>query len=230
MALISVVIPALNEASQIGACLEQFQALLGDWELIVVDGGSGDATVALAQQLGARVLQSTGGRGPQLNAGAAAATGDILLFLHADARLPLGASGLILRGLKGRGVAGGCFRVHHAPDRWLGTWKARLLVFADLRSRYTRHPYGDQGLFLLKSVFLELGGYPPVPLMEDLAFSRKLAGRGRIVTLRPALTLSARRFESGLLRAFLCMNSFPFLARLGVGPARLHRWYGQPRS
>lgn len=229
MALISVVIPVLNEARQIGPCLDQFAAQPGAWELIVVDGGSQDQTIALAEARGARVLWAGGGRGPQLNRGAAVARGDLLLFLHADARLPARASALIRQALAGPDAIAGAFRVHHRADRWSGSWKRYLLRLADLRSWYTRRPYGDQGLFLARSTFEALGGFPPRPLMEDLAMARRLARAGRIATLRETLEVSARRFEWGPARAFVCMNTFPVLDRLGVSPERLKRWYGQPR-
>ncbi|WP_043484841.1 TIGR04283 family arsenosugar biosynthesis glycosyltransferase [Geothrix fermentans] len=229
MALISVIIPTLDEATQIGPCLDQFAAQLGDWELVVVDGGSRDGTVALAEARGARVIQASGGRGPQMNAGAAAAEGWILLFLHADGRLPPHASRLIHRILACPGIAAGAFRVRHQPHRWTGTWKARLLRLADLRSRYTRRPYGDQGLFMNRSIFQAAGGFPPRPLMEDLAMARRLARLGRVHTVREEVRTSGRRFESAPIRAFLCMNTFPVLDRLGVSPERLKRWYGNPR-
>lgn len=229
MALISVIIPALNEAAQIGPCLDQFTAQYGDWELLVVDGGSRDGTPVLAEAHGARVLQASGGRGPQMNAGAAAAGGEILLFLHADARLPPSASRLIHRILACPGTVAGAFQVRHQPHRWAGTWKARLLRLADLRSRYTGRPYGDQGLFMTRNAFQRAGGYPPRPLMEDLGMSRRLAGLGRIHTVREEVQVSGRRFEAAPVRAFLCMNTFPALDRLGVSPERLKRWYGHPR-
>ncbi len=229
MALISVIIPALNEASQIGASLDQFISQAGEWECLVVDGGSSDDTVERAASKGARVLRAEGGRGPQMNAGAAAARGDLLLFLHADARLPEDAAALMAKTLEDPRVVAGCFRIRHTASRWEGSWRAGLLRVADLRSRYTRLPYGDQGLFLRRATFEALGGFPGLPLMEDLAFSRILAARGRIATVAKPMQVSARRFESGFLRAVLCMNSFPLLARLGVSAHRLQRWYGHGR-
>lgn len=227
--MISVIIPTLDEAAQIGPCLDQFAAQPGEWELLVVDGGSQDGTVALAEARGGKVIQTSGGRGPQMNAGAAAAEGWILLFLHADARLPPHASRLIHRILAWPGTVAGAFRVRHQAHRWAGTWKARLLRLADLRSHYTRRPYGDQGLFMNRSTFLAAGGFPPRPLMEDLAMARQLAGLGRIHTVREEVQTSGRRFESAPIRAFVCMNTFPVLDRLGVSPERLKRWYGNPR-
>lgn len=229
MALISVIIPVLDEARQIGPCLDQFADQFGDWELLVVDGGSRDDTVALAEARGAKVIQASGGRGPQMNAGAAAAEGWILLFLHADARLPPGTSRLVHRILAWPGTAAGAFRIRHQADRWAGTWKARLLQLADLRSWYTRRPYGDQGLFMNRSTFQEAGGFPPRPLMEDLAMTRRLAKLGRIHTVHEEVRVSGRRFEAAPVRAFFCMTAFPVLDRLGVSPERLKRWYGHPR-
>lgn len=229
MALISVIIPTLNEASQIEACLDQFKVQPGTWECLVADGGSSDATVGLAESKGARVIRCDQGRGSQMNAGAAAARGEILLFLHADARLPVNAGSLMTETLEDPRVVAGCFRVQHTASRWKGSWRASLLRVADLRSWYTRLPYGDQGLFLRRTTFEGVGGFPSLPLMEDLALSRSLSARGWIATLKSPIQVSARRFESGFFRALVCMNTFPLLDRLGVSPARLQKWYGHAR-
>lgn len=228
-ALISVVIPTWNEAARIQGCLAQFQQQAGAWELIVADGGSTDGTPGMAEALGAKVLRCpVRGRGPQQNAGAALAQGSVLLFLHADATLPADAHRWVTETLVESGTIGGAFRVRHVAETWKG-WRKSLLWFADLRSRWTRHPYGDQALFVRRPIFDAVGGFPPKPLMEDIALVRSLRGLGRTRTVPTSLHVSARRFEQGFLRAFLCMNTFPLLDRLGVPARTLTRLYGHPR-
>lgn len=227
--LISVIIPALNEAGRIRRCLDQFQAQAGAWELIVADGGSGDGTAELAETLGARVLRcSERGRGPQQNAGASVAQGELLLFLHADAILPPDAHAWITATLMAPGTAAGAFRVRHQAEAWRG-WRAWILRLADLRSHWTRAPYGDQALFMKASTFRACGGFPARPLMEDVALARALARRGRIRTVPAEVRVSGRRFEQGPLRACLCMHTFPLLERLCVDVRVLARLYGNPR-
>ncbi len=227
--LISVIIPTWNESGRIQKCLRQFEQLEGEWELIVADGGSTDGTPKQAETLGAHVVRCEArGRGPQQNAGAEAAHGTILLFLHADALLPEQAHGWITTTLSRPGIAGGAFHVRHAAEAWRG-WRARLLRLADLRSHWARVPFGDQGLFMGTSTFHDCGGFPSKPLMEDVALVRKLSRVGRIQTVSADVRVSGRRFERGPVRAFLCMNAFPLLDRLGVNPRILARLYGNPR-
>lgn len=227
--LISVVIPTWNEAGRIQKCLEQFEHLDGEWELIVADGGSTDGTPELAETLGARVVRCTErGRGPQQNAGVEVALGELLLFLHADALLPEKAHGWIASTLLRPGIAGGAFRIRHEAEKWRG-WKARILRLADLRSHWTSLPYGDQGIFMTASTFHASGGFPSKLLMEDVGMVRKLSRMGRIETIHAEMRVSGRRFERGPLRAFLCMNTFPLLDRMGVHARTLARLYGSPR-
>ncbi len=227
--LISVIIPTLNEATRIEACLGQFEQQPGDWELIVADGGSGDDTISIVRARGVLLICAASGRGPQMNAAAAAAQGSALLFLHADATLPPGAHRLMSETLADSGTMLGCFRVRHEAERWQGSWKSRLLRFADLRSHYTRRPYGDQGLFVRRLDFENTGGFPHQPLMEELDLANQLNRWGRIVTLRAEIRASSRRFEANLLRAVFCMSFFPMLHRLGVSPRALIKLYGHPR-
>ncbi|MBL0312122.1 MAG: TIGR04283 family arsenosugar biosynthesis glycosyltransferase [Holophagaceae bacterium] len=227
--LISVVIPTWNESDQIHRCLQQFEYLEGEWELIVADGGSTDGTPEQAEALGACVVRCTErGRGPQQNAGAEVARGELLLFLHADAILPATAHGWITSTLSRPGVAAGAFRIRHAAEKWSG-WKARTLRLADLRSHWTKIPYGDQGIFMKTATFRACGGFPRKPLMEDVALVRKLSRMGGIETVRAEMRVSGRRFEHSPVRAFLCMNTFSLLDHLGVHPRTLARLYGNPR-
>ncbi|MGH7247922.1 MAG: TIGR04283 family arsenosugar biosynthesis glycosyltransferase, partial [Pseudomonadota bacterium] len=178
---ISVVIPALNEEARIGQSLEELSRLDGIGEAIVVDGGSTDHTAAIARSFArVKVVESDRGRARQMNAGAAAASGDVILFLHADVSLPADASALIDRALDQPGAIAGAFKTWTVSE----TRASRLgflLHLADLRSRYTSLPYGDQAIFVSAAVFRELGGFPDLPLMEDLEFSRRLKRRGKIV-------------------------------------------------
>lgn len=227
--LVSVIIPTWNEGGRIERCLDQFRQQVGHWELIVADGGSDDGTPALAAASGARVVQcEERGRGRQQNAGAGAALGDLILFLHADATLPPDAYSWITHTATKSDVAVGAFRVRHEPEAWQG-WKTWILRLADLRSRWTRAPYGDQGLFMKASAFRDCDGFPDKPLMEDLGLVRRLRKLGRIQTLPVEVKVSGRRFEQNPVRAFLCMNTFPTLDRLGLSSRTLVRLYGNPR-
>lgn len=226
---VSVVVPALNEEARIES---QVRSLVesGSWhEVLVVDGGSGDRTVERARSVErVRVLESGRGRALQMNAGAHAATGDVLLFLHADVELPADAFHQVEEALADPEVVAGAFRTWTVPEG-PGSGFAPLLHLADLRSRYSGSPYGDQAIFVRAGVFERLGGFPEQPLMEDLAFSRKLRRAGKIRTVRSSVRVSGRRFLSRPLYYFFLMNLLPLLYALGVPPARLERLYGNPR-
>lgn len=227
---ISAVIPVLDEAERMEDCLVSLKRLDGDWETIVVDGGSADRTVEAARRAGAdRVLAAVRGRGTQLRAGAEAACGEALLFLHADTRLPGDAARRIEETLAGDRWAGGAFHVRHRSSPGAGPLTRFFLRVADFRSRHRRLPYGDQAVFTRRADYRKAGGFPPQPLMEDVEFARRLRGLGPIRRLPAAVSVSGRRFEAAPLRAFLCWNLFPALYALGVQPERLARWYGPPR-
>jgi rSAM/selenodomain-associated transferase 2 len=225
----SVVVPVLDEARRIADHLAALRGVAGIDEIVVVDGGSRDETVAIAQRTpGVRLVTSARGRGVQMNAGARAARGDVLLFLHADAALPPDAARLIERALDDPGVVAGAFRLRTVADggaRWLGP----LLRLADLRSRVTRLPYGDQAVFVRRAAFERIGGFPDQPLMEDIELARRLWRVGRIRTVPGVVRVSGRRFVANPVRAVLAMRVIPLLYRLGVSPARLARLYGDPR-
>ena len=220
--LISVIIPALNEAENIGRAIETASRA---WkrELIVVDGGSADATVSLAREYGATVIETSSGRATQMNAGAEAAKGNILLFLHADSGLPDGYDEHVRRLLGKDGAIAGAFQLRiDAPGLML-----RLVEFlANRRSRWLRMPYGDQGLFMRKATFFNVGRFPEMPLMEDYELVRRLRRLGRIAIAPAEVTASARRWiELGVLKTTL-LNQFIILSyRLGVPPERLAKWY-----
>ena len=217
---LSIIVPVLNEALRIPECL---RALSRYPEVIVADGGSTDGTIALVRKDGrARLIECERGRAVQMNAGARAAEGDVLLFLHADCALPEDALPRIEEALRDPRNVAGAFRTWHVADDGR---RAFWLHLADLRSRYSGLPYGDQALFVRREVFEELGGFPALPLMEDLEFSQRLRRKGRIAIVRSSVRVSGRRFLQHPLRDTFLVNVFPLLYRLGVPAARLQQFY-----
>lgn len=228
MKQLSIVVPTLNEARCIAATLESLRALRRrGHEVIVADGGSGDATAALARAHADRVICSAAGRAEQMNAGARAAAGDVLVFLHADSRLPEDADRLILQRLVASGCAWGRFDVRIAGDHPL----LRLVeAMMNLRSRLTRICTGDQAIFVRREVFFAIGGYPRIELMEDIALSARLRRLSAPLCLRERCLTSARRWESdGVLRTIALMWWLRLQYACGVSPARLARDYGRGR-
>jgi rSAM/selenodomain-associated transferase 2/rSAM/selenodomain-associated transferase 1 len=219
---ISVIIPALNEAQYITATLQSAQRGRPH-EILVVDGGSTDDTVALAQAAGARVIHSRPGRARQMNAGAAQAAGHALVFLHADTLLPADYPEVVAGTLRDPAVATGAFRFQMGEKlagRWFIEWTANL------RSRWRQSPYGDQALFLRRSLFEEVGGFADLPIMEDCEIVRRLRKRGCVVTADAAAITSGRRWRRlGLIRTTL-INKLVILGHLcGVSPDRLAAFY-----
>jgi rSAM/selenodomain-associated transferase 2 len=195
--------------------------------VILVDGGSDDATIQVAARFPAvRLLASPRGRARQMNAGARAAWGDILLFLNADTWLPEGGLGAVSAALDDARVVGGRFDVRFDSPRPV---LRMIAFFMNLRSRASGISTGDQAIFVRREVFETMGGYPDMPLMEDIELSRRLKRRGRLATLPSRVTTSARKWErEGALRTMALMWALRFLYMVGVSPARLHRWsYGR---
>ncbi len=219
---VSVIIPTLNEPANVTAAIESARAG-HPHEIIVVDGGSTDDTRGIAKAAGACVIQSGPGRARQMNAGAARASGNVLLFLHADTLLPEAWTPRVSETLARPKVAAGAFRFRIAedfPGRWIVEWTT------DLRSRWFQMPYGDQGLFLRRSVFEELGGYADLPMMEDYELVTRLRPRGRLVTLAEAVRTSGRRWRRmGVIRVTLINKLMIAGFRMGVSPLTLARWY-----
>ena len=227
---LSVVIPTLDEEETLPGAL----ASIGDdpaVEVVVSDGGSRDGTLDLVSvEREVRVVRGDAGRGQQLNRGARAARAPRLLFLHADCRLPTGWLPAVMEALDDPAVALSCFRLHTEPATpGAGALRRRWLRLLDLRSRLGLLPYGDQGHAVRREVFERLGGYPPIPLMEDLDFARAAARLGRIRTLPLEIRTTARRFERHPVRTRLMTATFPALFRMGVSPWTLARWYRNVR-
>ena len=219
---LSIIMPVLNEAAGIEEALRALAPMRARGvEVIVVDGGSNDGTEALACPLADRVLSAPRGRAAQMNAGAAAATGDALLFLHADTRLPENADWLVLDGLCAR--AWGRFDV-----RFDKPGRLRLVaLMMNLRSRLTGIATGDQAMFMTRAAFDDAGGFPPIALMEDVALSARLKRLGRPLCLPARVTTSGRRWRRhGVLRTILLMWQLRLRYVLGADPARLARAYG----
>jgi rSAM/selenodomain-associated transferase 2 len=218
---VSVIIPTLNEQ---GCLHETLELLRGQrpHQIIVVDGGSTDATYRLAADADL-VVQGPPGRALQMNLGAAHASGDCLLFLHADCSLEEGALAEAEQHLRTRGVAGGCFTM---KVRAHGLLYRSIDVCATARVRLTGLAYGDQGLFIRRDCFQRLGGFPQLRLMEDLFFSRRLRREGRIVVARRRIFVSPRRWQqAGLIRQTLRNWTLTGLAATGLQPDRLAKFY-----
>jgi rSAM/selenodomain-associated transferase 2/rSAM/selenodomain-associated transferase 1 len=221
---VSVIIPALNESGVIATTLQSVRQH-NPLEIFVVDCGSADVTVESAQKAGAVVLGSNPGRARQMNAGAAKAGGAILLFLHADTILPSEWNSEVLRILKDQKIAAGAF-AFRVTENFLG--KRMLERTVNWRSRRFQLPYGDQGLFLRRSLFEEVGGFASLPIMEDYEIVRRLRRQGRVVTSRLAATTSGRRWKRlGWLRVTLKNQLMIAGFRFGVAPETLARFYRQ---
>ena len=193
-------------------------------EIVLVDGGSTDATATIAARFPEiSLLASPRGRARQMNAGARAARGDVLLFLHADTLLPDGALAAVHAAVGDPGVVGGRFDVRFDNPRPV----FRMIAwFMNQRSRWSGISTGDQAIFVCREPFDALGGYADVPLMEDVELCRRLKRRGQMIALRLRVTTSARKWErEGAIRTILLMWALRFFYMAGVPPARLHRWY-----
>ncbi len=223
---VSIIIPALNEEAGIVACVAR-AIMLGPSEVIVADGGSRDGTQELARRSGARVIASLPGRGVQLNAGADAASGETLWFVHADCRLGPLALWEMGRALLDPAVAGGAFelRIDPAPG-----WLKVLEVTANMRSRLLGTPYGDQAMFVRRAAFEKIGGFPDWPLMEDIEMARRIRGAGKLVIVPAPATASARRWaRGGVARTYVTMAMVKLGYRLGEPPEVLARLYDRGR-
>ena len=224
MTKLSIVMPVLDEVAEIEAALAALAPYRARGvEVIVVDGGSSDGTPERARVLAARVIAAPRGRALQMNAGAAVATGDVLLFLHTDTQLPENADGLLLDGLARSGRAWGRFDVRFESGGLLRV----VAIMMNLRSRLTGIATGDQALFVTRAAFDNVGGFPPIALMEDVALSVRLKRFGRPCALRARVTTAARRWRAhGTLRTVLLMWRLRLRFFFGADPAKLARAYG----
>jgi rSAM/selenodomain-associated transferase 2 len=223
---ISVIVPVLDEEKQLATTLEGLLAL-APHEILVVDGGSSDRSREIAGRLGVNVMSAERGRARQMNQGAAQATGEVLLFLHADTRLPSSAFAEIRDAFTDADCIGGRFDVELEGDHWMLPVVARMI---SERSRLTKVATGDQALFVRRGVFEQMGGFPDIPLMEDIAFCRSLKLMGRVACLRSRVVSSGRRWEiDGVWQTIFRMWTLKLLYLGGVSPARLKQYYGDTR-
>ena len=220
---ISIIIPVLNEEIFITKTLESLQKDEAI-EVIVVDGGSQDKTVQLVKNMGVKIIKSArASRALQMNQGALLATGNILLFLHADTLLPQGYNELILNSFSDLKIVGGAFQLKID----LSLFSLRLIeILVNWRSQFLSIPYGDQGIFVKTSVFQEMGGFTNLPIMEDFEFIQRLNKRGTIVIVSAKVITSGRRWQKlGVIKTTL-INQLIFLGyHLGVSPQKLAQWY-----
>jgi rSAM/selenodomain-associated transferase 2 len=221
---LSIIMPVLNEAADIEAALRALAPFRARGvELIVADGGSSDRTADLAASLADRVITAPRGRAAQMNAGAAVATGNVLLFLHADTQLPADADHLVCDGLDASRCAWGRFDVRIEGSGLLGIVAAMM----NARSRLTGIATGDQAMFMTGAAFEAVGGFPQIALMEDVALSARLKRLGHPLALRAHVITSGRRWRKyGLLRTVMLMWRLRLAYFLGADPAKLARAYG----
>lgn len=223
---ISIIIPTLNEIRNLKLLFARLGAMPGIHEVIVADGGSTDGTRELAARQ-ARLTVSEPGRGLQLRAGTQEATGDVLLFLHADVLPPHDVAAQIARAIDA-GYVGGNFRLHYSDGGLLGLW---LEFLAPVYRRFRRY-YGDSGLFVRRDACEAFGGFPAIPVMEDIEFVRRMERYGATAYLPGPITSSARRWRGRALRTMLLWGAMQTAYALGVSPWKLDRFYrsaGQSR-
>ena len=224
-----MIIPALDEAATITATLQALLPLrTRGHEVIVVDGGSHDLTVDLSRPLADRVITARAGRASQMRAGAAVATGSVLWFLHADTIPPPDSDSLILASLQQAGTAWGRFDIGFPQGRLLLRCVAWMM---NQRARLSGIATGDQGLFVTRQHYDSVGGFPDIPLMEDIALSRALRRHDRPATIhQPVITSPRRWLKHGVLRTILRMWTLRLAYFLGVSPVRLAAYYAPHRS
>ncbi|MEH1924030.1 TIGR04283 family arsenosugar biosynthesis glycosyltransferase [Nostoc sp.] len=219
---ISIIIPAINEAVNIKEAVTTTQPST-NIEVIVVDGGSKDNTVEIAQSLGIKVISSSPGRAVQMNVGAVAASGEILLFLHADTRLPTGFDDMIRTALQQPGSVAGAFKLRIDASLFSLRW---VEWGVNVRSHFYQMPYGDQAIFLTKEVFQQIGCFPELPIMEDFELMRRLKRIGRIVIIPTPVVTSARRWlQKGVFKTTLLNQLVITAYLLGISPERIRCWY-----
>ncbi len=219
---ISVIIPTWNERNLLPAAIASI-GVERDVEILVVDGGSDDGTREMAERLADRSLVAKRGRAIQMNAAAEAASGELLVFLHADTRLPPNAMSAIREALASPAVVGGAFRI--AIDSSKASLRG-IASLVNLRSETLGLPFGDQGIFVKKSHFLAMGGYRDLPIMEDLDFIRRLRRRGPLHIIKDQAMTSDRRWRrNGVLRTTIVNSLARLMYRCGISPKRIRTFY-----
>jgi rSAM/selenodomain-associated transferase 2/rSAM/selenodomain-associated transferase 1 len=224
---LSVIIPTLDEAQIIGKNVAAISPN-SRTEIIVVDGGSRDGTAEIAESLGIKVLRTSPSKAAQMNAGAAIAKGDVLLFLHADTRLPEDFESCVLAAATEVGFCAGAFSLGiESPKMGL-----RLIEqVANWRSRFLQMPYGDQALFVSRKLFHEIGAYRDYPIMEDFELIRRLKRKGRITILPQSVRTSPRRWHNlGIFKTWLLNQIIIAAYYLGISPQRLSQWYRREKT
>jgi rSAM/selenodomain-associated transferase 2 len=217
---VSIIIPTLNEVHYLLSSIRSITSQSGEFEIIVADGGSSDGTAKLAEPY-AQIVYSERGRAIQMNAGARQASGEVLLFLYADTVLPPDGLASLRQALSEGDVVGGTFTLRFDVE---SNWLKLYTFFTRLKFRYFH--YGDQGIFVRRAIFEQLGGYKEIPLMEDIDLLCRLDGLGRVTLLKSPVTTSARRYlKRGLVRQQLFNTWLVVLYLLGVKPERLAEWY-----
>lgn len=225
---LSIIIPVLNEEREISGALASVLSVTGETavEVIVVDGGSDDSSVETVRRIGGVRLVEYGRavRGLQMNAGASVARGDILLFLHADVRLPWSAASAVSQALSRSRASGGCFQIRFPMK---SPFSLRVMEFGiNLRTRLFQAATGDQAIFVRRSVFEAIGGYQEIPLMEDLALFNEIRRRGRVVILDERVEVSPRRWlRFGVWRTMLLMYALRFGYWIGISPETLKKYF-----
>ncbi len=227
--MISIIIPVLDEEASLPRTIRSCREA-GPCEVVVADGGSRDRTVEIAHARADAVVETTRGRAAQMNAGAAAARGDVLLFLHADSRLPGGSATAVLGALEDPAVVGGAFRLRLAASPGAGRYARGLLGITGrmigARACVTRSFTGDQAIFVRAETFRAVGGYPEIPLMEDVEMSRRMRRAGKTVLLPHRVETSGRRWEAwGPLRTVLFMWRLRVGYLLGMTPTQCAQAY-----
>jgi uncharacterized protein len=224
---LSIIIPTLNEADTVGETVAGIRPNRRT-EIIVVDGGSRDGTAEIAESLGAKVLRTSPPKGAQMNAGAAEAGGDVLLFLHADTRLPENFEECVLAAAAQDGFCAGAFSLGIESSKE----GLRLIEkVANWRSRFLQLPYGDQALFVSRNRFQAVGGYPNYPIMEDFVLIRRLKKKGKITILPQSVHTSPRRWQDlGIFRTWLLNQVIIVAYYLGISPRRLAQWYRRDKD
>ena len=224
---LSIIIPTLNEAAEIDRSLSGLSESV-DVEIVVVDGGSSDGTVEKARNLGARVLSTAPSKAGQMNAGASAAGGDVLLFLHADTCLPKQFAQKVLATVNRNGVSAGAFTLGiDSKDPGL-----RFIErVANWRAGWLQMPYGDQALFVSRQLFFEIGGFADVPIMEDVELVRRLKKMGKIAILPDSVSTSPRRWQNlGIFKTWLLNQVILAAYFIGIPPRRLADWYRREKG